>query len=111
MVGFAALTTTLRNTLGVSPQATLRGLAAMLCGLRYDEHNRLLPLDPATPAHCPPRWAREAVVPAFTGATVRALAESSCNERATMFQRSESSLHRRDHGRRRESHHSPSLPQ
>jgi hypothetical protein len=30
---------------GVSPQATLRGIAAMLCGLRYDEDNRLLPLD------------------------------------------------------------------
>jgi hypothetical protein len=30
---------------GVSPQATLRGMAAMLCGLRYDEDNRLLPLD------------------------------------------------------------------
>jgi hypothetical protein len=23
----------------------LRGMAAMLCGLRYDEDNRLLPLD------------------------------------------------------------------
>ena len=33
------------ETTGVSPQATLRGLAAMLCGLRYDEHNRLLPLE------------------------------------------------------------------
>jgi hypothetical protein len=33
------------HTSGVSPQATLRGLAAMLCGLRYDEDNRLLPLD------------------------------------------------------------------
>ena len=41
MVGFAALTATLRNTRGVSPQATLRGLAAMLCGLHYDEDNRL----------------------------------------------------------------------
>jgi hypothetical protein len=30
---------------GVSPQGTLRGIAAMLCGLRYDEDNRLLPLD------------------------------------------------------------------
>ncbi|HEY1136808.1 MAG TPA: hypothetical protein VGE64_04890 [Xanthomonadaceae bacterium] len=29
----------------VSPQATLRGMAAMRCGLRYDEDNRLLPLD------------------------------------------------------------------
>jgi hypothetical protein len=28
----------------VSPHATLRGIAAMLCGLRYDD-NRLLPLD------------------------------------------------------------------
>jgi hypothetical protein len=33
------------HTSGVSPQATLRGLAAMLCGLRYDEDNRLLPLE------------------------------------------------------------------
>jgi hypothetical protein len=33
------------QTSGVSHQATLRGLAAMLCGLRYDEDNRLLPLD------------------------------------------------------------------
>ena len=33
------------ETTGVSPQATLRGLAAMLCGLRYDEDNRLLPLE------------------------------------------------------------------
>jgi hypothetical protein len=32
---------------GVSPQATLRGMAAMLCGLRYDEDNRLLPLEDA----------------------------------------------------------------
>ena len=39
------------ETTGVSPQATLCGLAAMACGLRYDENNRLLPLDPATPAH------------------------------------------------------------
>ena len=30
---------------GVSPQATLRGIAAMLCGLRYDEDSRLLPFD------------------------------------------------------------------
>jgi hypothetical protein len=33
------------QTSGVSPQATLRGIAAMLCGLRYDEDNHLLPLD------------------------------------------------------------------
>jgi hypothetical protein len=33
---------------GVSPQSTLRGMAAMLCGLRYDEQNRLLPLDDAS---------------------------------------------------------------
>jgi hypothetical protein len=33
---------------GVSPQATLRVMAAMLCGLRYDEDNRLLPLDAPT---------------------------------------------------------------
>jgi hypothetical protein len=46
---------------GVAPQAALRGLAAMLCGLRYDEHNRLHPLDGDTPpsrtvgwALCPP---------------------------------------------------------
>jgi hypothetical protein len=32
---------------GASPQAALRGMAAMVCGLRYDEDNRLLPLDGA----------------------------------------------------------------
>jgi hypothetical protein len=32
---------------GVSPQCTLRGMAAMVCGLRYDENNRLLPLEDA----------------------------------------------------------------
>jgi hypothetical protein len=38
---------------GVTPQAPPRGMAAMLCGLRYDEHNRLQPLeDPPAP---PPR--------------------------------------------------------
>ncbi|MFD0727528.1 hypothetical protein [Lysobacter brunescens] len=30
---------------GASPQAALRGMAAMLCGLRYDEDDRLVPLD------------------------------------------------------------------
>ena len=30
-----------------SPQAALRGLAAMVCGLQYDEDNRLVPLDGA----------------------------------------------------------------
>jgi hypothetical protein len=29
---------------GVSPQAALRGMAAMICGLQYDEDNRLVPL-------------------------------------------------------------------
>ena len=32
---------------GASPQATLRGIAAMLCGLRYDADSRLVPLDGA----------------------------------------------------------------
>jgi hypothetical protein len=32
---------------GVSPQAALRGMAAMVCGLRYDEDDRLVPLDGA----------------------------------------------------------------
>ena len=32
---------------GASPQATLRGMAAMLCGLRYDADSRLVPLDGA----------------------------------------------------------------
>jgi hypothetical protein len=32
---------------GVSPQVALRGMAAMLCGLRYDEDNRLVPLEDA----------------------------------------------------------------
>ena len=30
---------------GASPQAALRGMAAMVCGLQYDEHDRLVPLD------------------------------------------------------------------
>jgi hypothetical protein len=30
---------------GASPQAALRSMAAMLCGLRYDADNRLVPLD------------------------------------------------------------------
>ena len=32
---------------GASPQAALRGMAAMVCGLQYDEDNRLVPLDGA----------------------------------------------------------------
>ena len=32
---------------GASPQATLRGIAAMVCGLQYDEDNRLVPIDGA----------------------------------------------------------------
>ena len=32
---------------GASPQATLRGMAAMLCGLQYDADSRLVPLDGA----------------------------------------------------------------
>jgi hypothetical protein len=35
------------ETTGVSPQATLRGMAAMVCGLQYDDHNRLVPLEGA----------------------------------------------------------------
>lgn len=30
---------------GASPQAALCGMAAMVCGLRYDEDNRLMPVD------------------------------------------------------------------
>ena len=30
---------------GASPQAALRGMAAMLCGLRYDDDNRLVPME------------------------------------------------------------------
>jgi hypothetical protein len=33
---------------GASPQAALRGMAAMVCGLRYDADNRLVPLDGPT---------------------------------------------------------------
>ena len=32
---------------GTRPQAALRGMAAMVCGLQYDEDNRLMPLDGA----------------------------------------------------------------
>jgi hypothetical protein len=35
------------ETSSASPQAALRGMAAMACGLRYDENNRLLPLEGA----------------------------------------------------------------
>jgi hypothetical protein len=30
---------------GASPQAALRGMTAMVCGLQYDEDNRLVPLE------------------------------------------------------------------
>jgi hypothetical protein len=30
---------------GASPQAALRGMAAMVCGLQYDEDNRLMLLE------------------------------------------------------------------
>ncbi|MBX3712714.1 MAG: hypothetical protein KF800_12195 [Lysobacter sp.] len=33
---------------GASPQAALRGMAAMVCGLQYDEDNQLVPMDGAT---------------------------------------------------------------
>lgn len=33
---------------GASPQAALRGMAAMVCGLRYDENDRLHPLPQTT---------------------------------------------------------------
>jgi hypothetical protein len=32
---------------GASPQGALRGMAAMVCGLQYDEDNRLVPMDGA----------------------------------------------------------------
>lgn len=32
---------------GTSPQAALRGMAAMVCGLQYDEDNRLVPMEDA----------------------------------------------------------------
>jgi hypothetical protein len=32
---------------GASPQAALRGMAAMVCGLQYDSDNRLVPMDGA----------------------------------------------------------------
>jgi hypothetical protein len=36
---------TLCESTGVSPQAALRGMAAMICGLRYDPDDRLVPLE------------------------------------------------------------------
>ncbi len=33
------------ETTGASPQAALRGMAAMVCGLRYDADDRLVPLE------------------------------------------------------------------
>jgi hypothetical protein len=35
------------ETSGASPQAALRGMAAMVCGLQYDEDNQLVPIDGA----------------------------------------------------------------
>ena len=32
---------------GASPQAALRGMASMVCGLQYDKDNRLVPMDGA----------------------------------------------------------------
>ena len=32
---------------GTRPQAALRGMAAMVCGLRYNDDNRLVPLEGA----------------------------------------------------------------
>ena len=32
---------------GTSPQTALRGMAAMVCGLRYGDDNRLVPLESA----------------------------------------------------------------
>ncbi len=32
---------------GASPQGALRGMAAMVCGLQYDEDNQLVPIDGA----------------------------------------------------------------
>jgi hypothetical protein len=37
-----------RHASGASPQAALRGMAAMVCGLRYDDDNRLMPMEDAT---------------------------------------------------------------
>ena len=34
---------------GTRPQAALRGMAAMVCGLRYDDDNRLVPLERSLP--------------------------------------------------------------
>jgi hypothetical protein len=33
------------QTTDISPQAALRGMAAMVCGLRCDDHDRLVPLE------------------------------------------------------------------
>ncbi|MFZ5637641.1 MAG: hypothetical protein ACOY82_13760 [Pseudomonadota bacterium] len=33
---------------GTRPQAALRGMTARVCGLRYDDDNRLVPLDGPT---------------------------------------------------------------
>jgi hypothetical protein len=32
---------------GASPEAALRGMAAMVCGLQYDSDNQLVPMDGA----------------------------------------------------------------
>ena len=43
------------------PQSTLRGMAAMLCGLRYDEDNRFLPRASPHPVGLA-RWARRGLI-------------------------------------------------
>jgi hypothetical protein len=37
----------LREAAAVGPRNILRGMAAMVCGLRCDDHNRLVPLEGA----------------------------------------------------------------
>ena len=45
LVGVALQFIALCEASGASAQAALRGMAAMVCGLRYGEDDRLLPLE------------------------------------------------------------------
>jgi hypothetical protein len=43
---------------GASPQAALRGMAAMVCAPQYDEDNRLVPLKESQPDSASARYCR-----------------------------------------------------
>ena len=77
---------------GASPQAALRGMAAMVCGLQYDEDNRLVPMGGAAASlSCSGNpWAvKKRPLPAAAscslGTGVTPLAASSVNAETAAF--------------------------